>query len=91
MSYDPSPRYPVTDGEVEVGYGCLADAIAREGAQTLAIDGPAALSWVRGLRLTPGVSGVSASHARSRSARLLQETVLGSASVTGVSRTRHLA
>jgi hypothetical protein len=37
------------------------------------------------LRLTPGVSGVSASHARLRSARLLQDTVLGSASVTGVS------
>jgi mannose-6-phosphate isomerase class I len=45
--YDPKPRYPVADGEVEVGYGALADELVREGNRTLAIDGPAALPWER--------------------------------------------
>ncbi len=47
MTYDPNPSYPVTDGEVEVGYGPLAEAFAREDGRVLAIDGPAALSWDR--------------------------------------------
>ncbi len=47
MSYDPNPSYPVTDGEVEVGYGPLADAFAREDGRVVAVDGPAALSWDR--------------------------------------------
>jgi mannose-6-phosphate isomerase class I len=47
VSYDPNPRYPVADGEVEVGYGSLADDVGRDGNRTLAIDGPAALSWDR--------------------------------------------
>jgi mannose-6-phosphate isomerase class I len=47
MSYDPEPRYPVAGGDVEVGYGALADELARHGNRTLAIDGPAALPWER--------------------------------------------
>jgi mannose-6-phosphate isomerase class I len=47
VSYDPNPRYPVVDGEVEVGYGPLADDVGRDGNRTLAIDGPAALPWER--------------------------------------------
>jgi mannose-6-phosphate isomerase class I len=47
VSYDPNPRYPVVDGEVEVGYGRLANDIGRDGNRTLAIDGPAALPWER--------------------------------------------
>jgi mannose-6-phosphate isomerase class I len=47
VRYDPEPRYPVADGEVEVGYGALADELARDGNRTLAIDGPAALPWDR--------------------------------------------
>ncbi|CAN5757271.1 class I mannose-6-phosphate isomerase [soil metagenome] len=45
MSYDPSPRYPLTGGRVENGFGALADAIVRTRPRALAIDGPAALSW----------------------------------------------
>jgi len=47
VSYDPNPHYPVVDGEVAVGYGSLADDIVRDGNRTLAIDGPATLSWDR--------------------------------------------
>jgi mannose-6-phosphate isomerase class I len=47
VSYDPEPRYPVADGDVEVGYGALTDDIGREGNRTVAIDGPAALPWER--------------------------------------------
>jgi mannose-6-phosphate isomerase class I len=47
VSYDPNPRYPVADGEVEVGYGALAAEVGRNGKRTLAIDGPAALPWDR--------------------------------------------
>jgi mannose-6-phosphate isomerase class I len=47
VSYDPEPRYPVADDEVEVGYGRLADELVRDGNCTLALDGPAALSWER--------------------------------------------
>jgi mannose-6-phosphate isomerase class I len=45
VTYDPSPHYPVTGGDVELGYGPLADEVARGAEQTVAIDGPAALSW----------------------------------------------
>jgi len=45
VSYDPNPRYRLTGGEVELGFGALADAIVRERPGTLAIDGPAALPW----------------------------------------------
>ena len=45
MSYDPNPRYSLTEGVVEDGFGALADAVVRERPRTLAIDGPAALSW----------------------------------------------
>ena len=47
MSYDPKPRYPVADGEVEVGYKPLADELGQDGRRVLAIDGPAALPWER--------------------------------------------
>jgi mannose-6-phosphate isomerase class I len=47
VSYDPKPRYPVVDGEVEISYGPLADEVGRDGNRTLAIDGPAALPWDR--------------------------------------------
>lgn len=47
MTYDPNPRYAVADGEVEVGYGPLADEVVRGGDLILAIDGPAALPWDR--------------------------------------------
>ena len=47
MTYDPNPSYPVTDGEVEVGYRPLAEAFTREERRILAIDGPAALPWNR--------------------------------------------
>ncbi len=45
MTYDPNPRYPLAGGEVERGFGALADAVVRARPRTLAIDGPAALSW----------------------------------------------
>jgi mannose-6-phosphate isomerase class I len=45
MSYDPSPRYPITGGSVRSGFSALADEIAVARPRTLAIDGPAALSW----------------------------------------------
>jgi mannose-6-phosphate isomerase class I len=47
VSYDPEPRYPVADGDVEIGYGALADELARDGNRTLAIDGQAAIPWAR--------------------------------------------
>jgi hypothetical protein len=46
---------------------------------------------MRAFRVTPAVSGVMASHVRSRSAWLLQDAVLGSASVTGVNGVRQTA
>nr|MBA3375794.1 hypothetical protein [Actinomycetota bacterium] len=45
MTYDPNPRYPLVEGEVETGFEALADTVARARPRTLAIDGPAALSW----------------------------------------------
>ena len=45
MSYDPNPRYPLTGGASERGFEALADAIVHERPRTIAIDGPAALSW----------------------------------------------
>ena len=45
MSYDPNPRYPLTRGQVKRGFDVLAGEIAARGPRTLAIDGPAALSW----------------------------------------------
>ncbi|MDQ3671167.1 MAG: class I mannose-6-phosphate isomerase [Actinomycetota bacterium] len=45
MSYDPNPRYPLAGGEVDRGFGALADAIVRAAPRTLAVDGPETLSW----------------------------------------------
>ena len=45
MTYDPEPRYPVADGEVQAGYEVLAAELARRRPGVLALDGPAALSW----------------------------------------------
>ncbi|MGI8478866.1 MAG: class I mannose-6-phosphate isomerase [Gaiellaceae bacterium] len=45
MTYDPNPRYPLVEGEVETGFEALADTVARACPRTPAIDGPAALSW----------------------------------------------
>jgi mannose-6-phosphate isomerase class I len=47
MSYDPSPRYPVVGGSVEIGYEALAAEIAGDRPAVLAVDGPAALAWDR--------------------------------------------
>ncbi len=45
MSYDRNPRYPLTGGEVEHGFDSLAGMASQTRPRTLAIDGPAALSW----------------------------------------------
>jgi len=45
VSYDPNPRYPLTRGQVKRGFDVLAGEFAARGLRTLAIDGPAALSW----------------------------------------------
>ena len=45
MSYDPEPRYPIVGGEVRLGYGELAAALARRRPCVVAVDGPAALPW----------------------------------------------
>jgi mannose-6-phosphate isomerase class I len=47
LSYDPSPRYPVVGGDVEIGYEPLAAEIAGDRPAVLALDGPAALAWDR--------------------------------------------
>ncbi len=47
MTYDPEPRYPVVDGEVQVGYGALAADLAQLRRQVVAVDGPATLPWER--------------------------------------------
>jgi mannose-6-phosphate isomerase class I len=47
LTYDPEPRYPVVDGEVQVGYGALAADVARRRPGVLAVDGPATLPWRR--------------------------------------------
>lgn len=45
MSYDPEPRYPVRDGEVETGYEPLLAECLNRSARVVALDGPAALPW----------------------------------------------
>jgi mannose-6-phosphate isomerase class I len=47
LTYDPEPRYPVVDGEVQVGFGALAADVARRRPGVLAVDGPATLPWKR--------------------------------------------
>jgi mannose-6-phosphate isomerase class I len=47
VTYDPEPRYPVIEGEVQAGYGVLAAEVARRRPRVLAVDGPAALPWER--------------------------------------------
>jgi mannose-6-phosphate isomerase class I len=47
VTYDPEPRYPVAEGEVQAGYGVLAADVARRRPGVLAVDGPAALPWER--------------------------------------------
>ena len=62
MTYDPSPRYPVVGGVVDVGYGPLAGELAATRPVVVAIDGPAALSWevfVPGLVQALTAAGVS--------------------------------
>jgi mannose-6-phosphate isomerase class I len=53
VSYDPAPCYPVSDGEVEVGYPALVRDGVRHGAHVVAVDGPPTVEWeeaVAGLR-----------------------------------------
>ena len=45
MSYDPDPRYPIAEGEVELGYDPLVADCVRHGAQVVALDGPPAVEW----------------------------------------------
>jgi mannose-6-phosphate isomerase class I len=45
VSYDPEPRYPVVQGDVEVGYGALAAELVRRRPRLVAVEGPAALPW----------------------------------------------
>lgn len=45
MTYDPAPRQPLAEGEVEIGFEPLAAALARGRHRVLAIDGPATLAW----------------------------------------------
>ena len=47
MSYDPEPRYPVVQGDVEVGYRALGAELVRQRPRLVAIEGPAALPWER--------------------------------------------
>jgi mannose-6-phosphate isomerase class I len=47
MTYNPEPRYPLVDGDVQAGWGLLAAEVARRRPRLLAIDGPAALPWER--------------------------------------------
>ena len=47
MTYNPEPRYPLVDGDVQAGWGLLAAEVARRRPRVLAIDGPAALPWER--------------------------------------------
>jgi mannose-6-phosphate isomerase class I len=47
MSYDPSPRYPVVGGRIELGYDALAAELVRQRPPVVAVDGPAALEWGR--------------------------------------------
>jgi mannose-6-phosphate isomerase class I len=45
VSYDPEPRYPVVQGDVQVGYRALAAELVRRRPGVVAVDGPAALPW----------------------------------------------
>ena len=45
MSYDPSPRYPLTEGAIERGFVALGKTIVHERPRRIAVDGPVALSW----------------------------------------------
>jgi mannose-6-phosphate isomerase class I len=45
MSYDPEPTYPVSGGMVEAGYEVLVRDGVRHGAQVIAVDGAATVSW----------------------------------------------
>ena len=45
MTYDPEPRYPVSAGEVELGFEPLVAEQRRRGAGVIALDGPAAAPW----------------------------------------------
>ena len=45
MSYDPEPRYPVSGGDVEVGYEVLVAECEHRGSRVVALDGPATLAW----------------------------------------------
>ena len=47
MTYDPSPSYAVTGGDVEVGLQPLVADVSRRGAGVIALDGPATLDWGR--------------------------------------------
>jgi mannose-6-phosphate isomerase class I len=45
VTYDPEPRYPVSAGEVELGFEALVAEQKRRGASVIAVDGPAAAPW----------------------------------------------
>lgn len=45
MTYDPEPWYPVSAGEVELGFEPLVAEQRRRGASVIALDGPAAAQW----------------------------------------------
>ncbi|HVM25417.1 MAG TPA: class I mannose-6-phosphate isomerase [Candidatus Limnocylindrales bacterium] len=45
--YDPRPRYPLSGGSIDRGYGPLAAAIGERQPSVLAIDGPSTLDWNR--------------------------------------------
>jgi mannose-6-phosphate isomerase class I len=46
VPYGLEPRYPVTGGDVEIGYGPLVRALVGQ-ARVVAVDGPAAAPWGR--------------------------------------------
>jgi mannose-6-phosphate isomerase class I len=43
--YNLTPRYPVVDGTVEVGYEALVADVVANGPSVIALDGPAAIDW----------------------------------------------
>jgi mannose-6-phosphate isomerase class I len=47
VTYDPEPRYPVVGGQVDTGYGAPAADVAKRRPDVVAVDGPAALPWLR--------------------------------------------
>lgn len=61
MTYDPEPRYPVSAGEVELGFEPLVAEQRRRSASVIALDGPAAAPWedlVRPLAVALGAAPV---------------------------------